>query len=135
MDDELRMVCELIRSTVSAYEAGKLLGLNPKSDGRCRCFFHGGDHRNLKLYGAGRGYYCFVCHEHGDVIRLVMKYLQCSFQEALEWLNESFDLRLDLNRDSYRNRVRHAETVPRPQSNINRDEMRRTRAERTAGNV
>ena len=113
MDDEMKYICEIIRSSVSALEVGKVLGLNPGYDGRCKCFFHGGDHKNLKLYGPGRGYYCFVCHEHGDVIRLVMNYSKCSFMEAVEWLNDAFGLRLDLRRDNPYARRRRAEAHAR----------------------
>ena len=109
MNDETRYICETIRASVSALDVGRLLGLNPGHDGRCKCPFHGGDHRNLKLYGTGRGYYCFVCHACGDVIRLVMEYTKCPFQNAIEWLNDSFDLHLDIDKKNYRSRVRHAE--------------------------
>ena len=113
VNDELQIICDVIRSNVSAYEVGKLLGLAPKHDGRCRCFFHGGDHRNLKLYGPGRGYYCFVCHAHGDVISLVKEYTQCSFIEAIAWINDAFDMGLDLRRDSFQDRRRRAERYAR----------------------
>lgn len=113
MDENTKAICGVIRGNVSAIEAGRVLGLNPGHDGRCKCFFHGGDHRNLKLYPGERGYYCFVCHEHGDVIGLVMGYLKCTFPEALAWLNDSFGLGLDLARDSFRSRVRHAESYMR----------------------
>ena len=113
MDDNIRYICDLIRNTVSALDAGRALGLNPGHDGRCKCFFHGGDHRNLRLYAENRGYYCFVCHEHGDVIHLVMGFQKCSFMDALEWLNDSFGLRLDLNRGSFSNRRRRANAYVR----------------------
>ena len=113
MDEQTRYACDIICNTVSAIEVGKLLGLAPGHDGRCKCPFHGGDHRNLKLYGPGRGYYCFVCHEHGNVIRLVREYTKCSFQESIEWLNDAFSLNLDLNKGNYWNRQRRAETYAR----------------------
>lgn len=113
MDEDMRYVCDVIRGSVSAYDAGKMLGLAPGHDGRCRCFFHGGDRKNLKLYGPGKGYYCFVCHEHGDVIRLVMGYSKCSFMEAIEWLNDAFQLHLDLQRDDPYSRRRRAESYAR----------------------
>ena len=105
----MKYICDVIRSTVPAVEVGKALGFAVGHDGRCRCPFHGGDHRNLKLYGANRGYYCFVCHEHGDVIRLVKEYTHCSFIEAIEWLNDSFGLHLDLHKDNKWSRLRRAE--------------------------
>ena len=113
MDENMQTICGIIRSTVSAVEVGKMLGLNPDHGGRCRCFLHGGDHKNLKLYGPGRGYYCFVCHASGDVIHLVQEYSKCSFMDALQWINDAFGLHLDLNQGSFRNRRRRAEAYPR----------------------
>ncbi len=113
MDDNMQYACNVIRQNISAIEVGRLLGLDPQHDGRCRCFFHGGDHRNLKLYGPGRGYYCFVCHEHGDVIRLVKEYSHCSFSEAVEWIDAAFHLGLDLDRANPYSRRRRAEAYAR----------------------
>lgn len=105
----MQYACEVIRMTVSPLEAGKALGLNPHSDGRCKCPFHGGDRRNLKLYGIGRGYYCFVCHASGDVINLVKEYSKCSFSEAVEWISDAFGLRLTFRKDTPWRRARRAE--------------------------
>lgn len=113
MSDDMKYICDVIREVVSAQDVGRALGLNPGYDGRCKCFFHGGDHRNLKLYGPGRGYYCFVCHEHGDVIRLVMSYSKCDFMAAVEWLNDTFNLQLNLRRDNPYSRRRRAENYAR----------------------
>ena len=93
--DEIGVISETIRNTVSCVDAGQALGIHTDYKGRCRCFFHGGDRNNLKLYGENRGYYCFVCHEHGDVIHLVMGYLKCSYMDAVRWLDEAFRLGLD----------------------------------------
>lgn len=113
MNEDMQYICDVIRSAVSAYDVGTALGLAPGHDGRCRCPFHGGDHRNLKLYGPGRGYYCFVCHAHGDVISLVKEYTKCSFMDAVEWLNDSFGLNLDLKKDNPYSRRRRAEAYAR----------------------
>ena len=113
MDENTKYICDMIRNTVSALDAGRALGLSPGHDGRCKCFFHGGDHRNLRLYAGNRGYYCFVCHAYGDVISLVKAFHNCSFTDALCWLNDSFGLNLNLNKGSFYNRRRRAESYSR----------------------
>ena len=113
MDEDMQYACDLIRSTVSSIDTGRALGLNPRPDGRCKCPFHGGDHMNLKLYGPGRGYYCFVCHAHGDVIQLVKDYTQCSFAEAVEWISDAFGLKISFRRNTPWRRRRKAEAYAR----------------------
>jgi phage/plasmid primase-like uncharacterized protein len=90
-------VVQTVKDSVSALEAGQALGLDPNRDGRCRCPMHGGTDRNLKLYSDRRGYYCFVCHEQGDVITLVRKVNGRTFAEAVQWLSDAFRLGVDTN--------------------------------------
>lgn len=92
---DYRNLAQTVISSVSCLDAAHAMGINTDYKGRCQCFFHGGDHRNLKIYGEDRGYYCFVCHAYGNVIDLVMKYQNISFMQAIEWLNDSFSLGLD----------------------------------------
>ena len=93
----LSLMSDTIRSAVSAYEAGKALGLNPDGHGRCACPVHHGTDRNCKLWKDNRGWYCYVCKQGGDVIRLVERVNQCSFPDAVEWLNSAFKLGLPLD--------------------------------------
>ena len=90
--EEIRYVADMICNSVSALDAGHALGIHTDYKGRCKCFIHGGDHMNLKLYDENRGYYCFVCHAYGNTIDLVKNYLNCSFMDAVEWINDSFNL-------------------------------------------
>lgn len=89
---------DTIRSAVSAYEAGIALGLNPDRGGRCACPVHHGKDRNCRLDKGEKGYYCFVCHAGGDVIKLVQVTNECDFKGALWWLNNTFRLGLKLDR-------------------------------------
>jgi hypothetical protein len=41
-------------------------------------------------------YYCFVCHEYGDVIRFTQTMLGIPFKDALERLNLDFNLNLPI---------------------------------------
>lgn len=102
---------QTVHDRVSALEAGMALGLMPNRDGRCPCPFHNGTDANLKLYGGGRGYHCFVCHEHGDVIQLAQKMLCCTFTEAIQWLSDAFHLGIDT--DAYISKEKRQEAARR----------------------
>lgn len=97
MKKNLTLITDEIRDRVSAYEAGKALGLRPDGHGRCACPAHSGTDRNCKLFKDDRGFYCFVCKTGGDVIRLVERVNECSFPDAVEWLNSAFKLGLKLD--------------------------------------
>src|SRR4026209_2466351 len=43
------------------------------SDWRGPCPFHGGTHRNFAVIPNKGMYYCYVCHEAGDVFTYLMK--------------------------------------------------------------
>lgn len=111
---------DTIRHSVSAYEAGKALGLNPNSHGRCACPAHHGQDRNCKLSKEEHGFYCFVCHATGDVIQLVQVVNDCSFVKAVEWLNSTFTLGLPLDREESPEERRDAE-IARKQRQIERE--------------
>lgn len=111
---------DAIRHSVSAYEAGKALGLNPNSHGRCACPAHHGQDRNCKLSKEEHGYYCFVCHASGDVIQLVQVVNDCSFVKAVEWLNSTFKLGLPLDREQSQQERKDAE-IARKQRQIERE--------------
>lgn len=91
-------VADFIRKRVSAYQAGEALGLKPNRYGRCACPVHHGKDRNCNLDKGDRGFFCHVCKTGGDVMKLVMETNQCSFPEAVAWLNSAFGLGLDLDK-------------------------------------
>ena len=94
----LSEAARMIKMSVSALDAAKALGLEPDRYGRCRCPIHGGQDRNMKLFGGTRGFYCFVCHSGGDVMDLVCSVNRCDTRTAVAWLNDAF--RLGLENDS-----------------------------------
>ncbi|HEV8265544.1 MAG TPA: DNA primase, partial [Gemmatimonadales bacterium] len=53
------------------------------SDYRGPCPFHGGKHRNLAVVPKKGMYYCFVCHESGDVFTFFMKKLGMDYPTAV----------------------------------------------------
>lgn len=60
------------------------------------CPFHGKD-KNPSAKAYDNSFYCFTCHKGGDIISFVEKYFNLSFKEAMQKINEDFDLRLDSN--------------------------------------
>lgn len=119
--EAFRMSCELIRKQVPATEIGRLFGLNPDHSGRCRCPFHNGHDRNMKLYVEDRGFYCFVCHESGDCIALAKQLIgnNCTYAEAARWIDSTFRLGAFSTRPTWRQRVRRAEVYARMRRNRN----------------
>lgn len=120
MKRDLSLMTDEIRNSVSAYEVGKALGLNPDRYGRCACPMHHGTDRNCKLWKDNRGWYCYVCKQGGDVIRLVERCNQCSFPDAVEWLNSAFKLGLDLDREDNPEDRKNAE-IAKKQRQIERE--------------
>ena len=53
------------------------------SDYRGACPFHGGTNRNLAVIPRKQMYYCFVCHEGGDVFTFYMKRLGMDYPTAV----------------------------------------------------
>jgi DNA primase len=53
------------------------------SDYRGPCPFHGGTHRNFAVIPKKQMYYCFVCHEGGDVFTFYMKKLGMEYPAAV----------------------------------------------------
>jgi DNA primase len=53
------------------------------SDYRGPCPFHGGKHRNFAVIPKKQMFYCFVCHEAGDVFTFFMKRLGMDYPTAV----------------------------------------------------
>jgi DNA primase len=53
------------------------------ADFRAACPFHGGTHRNFAVIPKKGMYYCFVCHEGGDVFTFFMKKLGMDYPSAV----------------------------------------------------
>lgn len=56
------------------------------SDYRGPCPFHGGTHRNLAVIPKKQMFYCFVCHEAGDVFTFYMKRFGMDYPTAVREL-------------------------------------------------
>ena len=53
----------------------------------------------MKLYEGNRGFYCFVCHEGGDCIKLVQGVTDCTYMDAAWWINDEFNLGMKRSTD------------------------------------
>ena len=53
------------------------------SDWRGPCPFHGGSHRNFAVIPRKQMYYCYVCHEAGDVFSFLMKRFGMDYPTAV----------------------------------------------------
>lgn len=127
---DIQAITDTIRSSVSALEAGKALGMHVDRHGRCACPVHNGVNRNCRLDSGERGFHCFKCGVGGDVIRLVQSVQACSFLSAVEWLNTAFRLGLDVDRPMDKNAAddaemarKHRQTVREQQRAIERMEF------------
>lgn len=95
-----------IKSAVSVQDvAARYCDLHPKRGNRVPCPFHNGKDDNLSFYGnddyRGDGndhYYCFVCHETGDVIKFVQTIFGTDFLTACKTINNDFGLGLAIDR-------------------------------------
>jgi DNA primase len=58
------------------------------ADFRGPCPFHQGTHRNFSVSSKKRMYYCFVCHEGGDVFHFLQKRLGVEWPAAVKMVGE-----------------------------------------------
>lgn len=119
---------DLIKAAVPMQDAVEFYvpGMRMKHK-RIPCPLHHGTDYNFQVYDTS--YYCFVCHETGDVITFVQKLLGLSFTDALEQLNNDFNLHLPIKRKATlgERRQLNARTA---EFNQKRDEAARIRAKR-----
>lgn len=53
---------------------------------KARCPFHEEKTASFVIFSRNQRYYCFGCHEKGDVIDFIVKYRTTTFREALNYL-------------------------------------------------
>ena len=88
MDGEFESFKEQVRSTANSVEV--ISGYVPlKKRGQnfwgC-CPFHGEKTPSFAVNPAKNMFYCFGCHEGGDIFKFIMKIESCDFKEALKLL-------------------------------------------------
>jgi DNA primase len=85
---------DIIKRLVTMQDVAERYTGEPIRFNRMRCPIHHGKDRNLRIYP--KSYYCWVCHAHGDVIQFVQSVLGLSFQDAMQRLNQDFNLNLPI---------------------------------------
>lgn len=126
---DIDSIVAAVKDAVSGYQCGEALGLSPDSSGRCACPIHNGRDRNMKLWKDDSRYYCHVCHAKGDAISLVRAVNQCSFWNAVEWLNSAFNLGLPLDRPMDKNAA-EAARIAQERRRMEREQQRRIEREK-----
>lgn len=90
-----------IRERLTMREVVEFYGFEVNRGGFIACPFHPGDNSpSLKIYPGNRGFHCFGCGAHGDVVTFVMKYLNLSFAQAVIRLSSDFHLGLTPTRET-----------------------------------
>ena len=89
---------DTVKERCSATGVAQLYGFTPNRAGFICCPFHGERTPSLKLFSGNRGWYCFGCHEGGDVVQFVSRLYGLNRVDALRKLNGDFALGLDLDR-------------------------------------
>lgn len=100
---------ETIKESVSPRELVESFSIPVNREGYCSCPFHSERTGSMKLYKDNKGYYCFGCHDGGDVIKLAQKLYGLPFKTTVEALNRDFHLGLELDRRLSPAEVRQAQ--------------------------
>lgn len=87
---------DAVRAQVSCLDAGQRYGLAVNRSGFALCPWHADGHPSLKLYGPGRGCYCFSCNHSSDVIGLTAELLGQDRLTAARTLNKDYGLGLEI---------------------------------------
>ena len=64
-----------------------------------KCIFHKEKTASLTLYKNTGSFFCFGCSQGGDVLDLVQKQLNCSFPQAIKWLDPTLEINPEINFD------------------------------------
>lgn len=81
--DQVRDAADIVQ-VIGEYVNLKRAG----TDFRGPCPFHQGTHRNFSVSPKKRMYYCFVCHEGGDVFHFLQKRLGVEWPAAVKMVGE-----------------------------------------------
>lgn len=85
-----------ITQSVTMPEVCEMYGLPVDRGGFTRCPFHGEKTASMKIYPGNRGWYCFGCHNGGNVLSFVQLYFGLPFRDAMQKINQDFNLGLPL---------------------------------------
>lgn len=83
--DEVRQAADIVQ-LIGEYVDLRRTG----ADYRGPCPFHQGKHRNFSVSPKRERYYCFVCHEGGDIFDFARKRLGLDFVDAVKHVGQRF---------------------------------------------
>ena len=103
------MYYEEIKSRLTMPEVVTYYHMQPNRAKFVICPFHREKTPSMKISKAG--YYCFGCHEHGNIFSFVMKLFNLDFMQACDKLNADFRLNIPRTHSSLstEDRIRMAE--------------------------
>ena len=82
----------IIKKTITSRQIVEHYGFKPDRGGYICCPFHGEKTASLKVHKSG--WYCYGCHEGGDVIEFIRLYERCRFNQAVAKADLYFNLGL-----------------------------------------
>lgn len=82
-----------LKDSVTCWDAAEQYGMEVNTTGMARCPFHEDRHPSLKL---GRGFHCFGCGAHGDLISFVSRLFGISAGDAAQKLSRDFGIPVHL---------------------------------------
>ena len=89
-----------IRERLTMREVVEFYGFEVNRGGYINCPFHSENTPSLRIYPGNRGFHCFGCGAHGDVIKFVMLLFNLSFSQAAVRLSSDFRLGLTAERET-----------------------------------
>ena len=90
---------ELIKERISMKDVCEKYGISVNRINKAICPFHPDKNPSMHVYPGKRGFFCFVCGTHGDVIDFVSKYFQLPFRESLKRIDSDFQLNLGIGEE------------------------------------
>lgn len=87
-------VVQNIKENITMYDVLERYGYKTDRNGFICCPFHNEKTPSMKIYSGDRGYNCFGCGEHGDVITFIQKLFGLSFQDTLRKIDTDFGLNI-----------------------------------------
>ncbi|QZE12301.1 DNA primase [Mycoplasma sp. Ms02] len=96
---ELRDISQKITQNLDVAKViGDFLPLTKKGkDYVALCPFHNDKNASLSISQEKRIFKCFSCGESGNVVGFIMKKMQKSYKDAIIYLNNTYDLNIDLS--------------------------------------
>ena len=82
----------IIKKTITSRQIVEYYGFKPDRGGYICCPFHGEKTASLKVHKSG--WYCYGCHEGGDVIEFIRLYERCRFNQTVAKADLYFNLGL-----------------------------------------